>query len=373
MWPLPPVALQILDCLDDADDAFAFLQAAPNDCLDDALDALRALLAMGLALPVWPTPHVRGLVKAYNASPSVVMMALPLFKKITFGFCDKPSIIGHNTVLAPTTAVSANVQLDDFVKVRAALGNWLPNLAHLRVYTRHTYGLVPTTKDDLATCRGLRSLAIQHSRRLDQDEFDAALMAVVAASAQIESVCVSATRHSYISDCTSLLAWLALPMARHLELNCIDFHGDLGAELATTMLTSSTLEKIHLFGAPSLTRALLSPSSPPLPPQLRHLAIIVDRTEADATALAAKIATSRLHTLELAPRASCDVTSVASVLPQVPTLTKLALQGAHLTAFPPLRHLWHLDLFLTTFSDEAIASLAALLGSLPKLVHLDLG
>ncbi|EQC24756.1 hypothetical protein SDRG_17352 [Saprolegnia diclina VS20] len=68
----------------------------------------------------------------------------------------------------------------------------------------------------------------------------------------------------------------------------------------------------------------------------------------------------------------CDATPVVSVLPQLRALTKLALQGVHLTSFPIPRHLWHLELFEVTFSDTAIEALAAFLASSPKLVHLDL-
>ncbi|EQC34424.1 hypothetical protein SDRG_08194 [Saprolegnia diclina VS20] len=66
-WLLPPIALQILHYLDDADDAHAFLQAAPNDSLDDALDALRTLLAMDVELPLWPTAHIAGPDEAYTS------------------------------------------------------------------------------------------------------------------------------------------------------------------------------------------------------------------------------------------------------------------------------------------------------------------
>ncbi|EQC40332.1 hypothetical protein SDRG_02233 [Saprolegnia diclina VS20] len=398
MWQLSPIALQILHYLDDGDDAHAFLQAAPDGSLDDALDALRTLLAMDLELPLWPTPHIASLDAAYSINPSVVTKALPLFKKVQLGYCrDAAASICHATELPPTTAVSADVQ-QNAISVRAALGNWLPNLVNLEVLSSYGNALdfASIAEHDLSECHRLRTLTLSQYKRLDQGTFDHALKTVVATCPQVERFFFGSCSLMCMSDCTALLAWLALPTARHLKLDRTDFENELGAELATGMLMSSTLETIELFEIPSFTRTFLSPSSPPLPPQLRHLTIcdymmcdgyysieeqenaITDPPpafdEADVAALAAKIATaSRLESLDLWPRTSCDATAVVSVLPQLPTLTKLALQEVHLTTFPHLVQLLHLDLSSSTFSDEAIESLATLLCSSPKLKHLDLG
>ncbi|KDO25379.1 hypothetical protein SPRG_09320 [Saprolegnia parasitica CBS 223.65] len=394
MWLLPPIALQILHYLDDADDAFAFLTAAPDCSLDDALDALRTLLAMDSEFSLWPTAHIASLDKAYNVSPSVVMMALSLFKKIDLGFCEDASTsIRRNTELPPTTTVSAYVN-HNATSLRAALGKWLPNLEDLEVVSRNDPDFAPLANDNLSACHGLRALTIHQDEVLDQATLDAVLAAVIATCPNIERICVELSKLSFMSDCTSLLAWLALPTARHLTLDCIDFHVELGAELATAMLDPSTaLETIELSEAPNLTRAILSPSSPPLPPQLRHLTICdytMDNDDAlhdvfyddydapltfgnsDVAALAAKIANSRLESLVLGPQYPSDLTPVVNILPQLPTLTKLALQEVHLASFPPLVQLLYLELRFVTFPDEAVESLATLLGSSPKLVHLDL-
>ncbi|KDO25380.1 hypothetical protein SPRG_09321 [Saprolegnia parasitica CBS 223.65] len=383
MWLLPPIAQQILHYLDDTDDALAFLAAAPNDRLDDALDALRTLLAMDPELPLWPTADIASLEAAYNVSPSVVAKALPLFKKVQFGYCTNAALsICRNTELPPTTAVSTCVNHNPN-SVRAALGNWLPNLEELKVVSSYVLDFAPIAENNLSECHRLRALTFDQYKRLSQGTFDHALAAVVARCPQVERFCFGSCSLLSMSDCKTLLAWLALPTARHLKLDLTDFRDELGAELAMTMLTSSTLETIDLSEIPGFTRAILSPSSPPLPRQLRHLGIcdylmcdsydaieeqenaITDPPpaldEADMANLAAKIATSRLESLELRLETRCDATAVISVLPQLPTLTKLVLQDVHLTSFPPLVQLLHLKLTWSTFSDEAVASLATLL------------
>ncbi|EQC40312.1 hypothetical protein SDRG_02214 [Saprolegnia diclina VS20] len=393
MWQQSPIALQILHYLDDDDDAHAFLQAAPNGSLDDALDALRTLLAMDVELPLWPTPHAASLNKAYYVDPGVVTNALSAFKKITFVSGQELLRICHNTVLSPTTAVHANFR-DHVLSVRAALGNWLPNLVNLRVAGLDFVDFVAVIKTDLSACHGLRTLTMSQEEAVDQGTFDAVLTAVVANCPHVERISVSSSEISHMSDGRTLLTWLALPTARHLELDSTDFQGALGTDLAAAILVSNTLETIELLQVSSLVRAVTSLSSPPLPQQLRHLVIwdylLEDDSydsnndddaaapppafdEADMAALAAKIATSRLESLRLWLRAPCDAASVLSILLEVPTLTKFALQEATLTSFPPLMQILHLELSWVTLSDEAIVSLAALLRSSPKLVQLDLG
>ncbi|EQC34389.1 hypothetical protein SDRG_08159 [Saprolegnia diclina VS20] len=393
MWLLSPIALQILDYLDDADDAHAFLQAAPNGSLDDALDALRTLLAMDVELSLWPTPYAECLDEVYSISASVVTRALPLFREIVVTRAQDQAAICHSTELAPTTTVRCDVQ--GATSVRAALGKWLPNLVDLRVTSDFPLDVAAVLTDSVSTCHGLRAVTMRQSENLEQAAFDAALTAVLATCSQVERIWVGSSSLSPMSDCKSLVAWLALPTARHLELEGTDFYDEVGVELAVAMLASSTLETTNLSAVPSLTRAILSPSSPPLPSQLRHLIIFdyalkndydfndddddddVDPPtalgEADVAALAAKISRSRLESLDVWLQDGCDATPVVSVLPQLPALTKLALQAVHLTWFPKLRHLWHLELFSVTFSDAAIESLAAFLGSSPKTVQLDLG
>ncbi|EQC40314.1 hypothetical protein SDRG_02216 [Saprolegnia diclina VS20] len=383
-WLLPPIALQILHYFDDTDDARAFLLAAPNDSLDDALNALRMLFAMGLELPMWPTPRLSSLDAAYHDCPNIVTKALPLFKTIAVDCSQDCSSICQITVLPPTTVVSAVVQYD-VTSVCTGLGKWLPNLVNLMVTTPSHVDFAAVVKDSLSSCPRLRSLTINQDDVLTQDTFDAALIAVVAACPQAERIVMNSTKRSPLSDCKTLLAWLALPTARHLELNGTDFQGEPSAELATAMLTSTRLETIELLEAPSLARAILSPSSPPLPRQLRHLAIW-DYTrdmndvspplafdEADMADLAAKIANSHLKSLDLWLEAPCDATSVLCVSAHIPTLTKLAARKATLTSFPPLTQLLHLELSSVTLSDKAVESLAALLRSSPKLVQLHLG
>ncbi|EQC40317.1 hypothetical protein SDRG_02219 [Saprolegnia diclina VS20] len=385
-WLLPPIALQILHYLDDADDAHAFLQAAPNDSLDDALDALRTLLAMDVELPLWPTAHIAGLDEAYT---SVFATALPLFKTITVTSSQNNCKICHATELPPTTALSATVE-DGVISVRAALGDWLPRLVDLKVMSGNDLNAVALVKDDLSACHDLRALTMNQEDGLGQDAFDAALTAVIATCPQVERICVGSSSLSYMSDCKHLVAWLALPSARHLKVECTDFQDELGAELAVAMLTSTTLETIELSEVPNLTRAILCPSSPPMPSQLQHLTICDCMTtggydswddgnnttvdppsafdESNVVDVATKISTaSSLKSLDLWSRTSCDATPVVNILPQLPTLTKLALQDVHLAAFPSLRQLWHLELWWVSFSDDAIASLATLLCSSPKL------
>ncbi|EQC40315.1 hypothetical protein SDRG_02217 [Saprolegnia diclina VS20] len=393
IWLLSPIALQILDYLDDGDDAYAFLQAAPDGSLDDALDALRTLLAMDSELPLWPTAHIANLDKAYSMSPGVVTRALPAFKKITVACSQDCPSICHNTVLPPTTAVRSSVR-DDVTSVRAALGKWLPNLVDFRIVSPSSVDFSAVVKDSLSSCPSLCSLTMDQQEVFTQDAFDAALTAVVATCRHVERISISSSKISHMSDWRSLLTWLAQPTARHLELDSTDFPGALGTDLAAAMIVSNTLETIELLHMPSLTRAVTSPSSPPLLEQLRHLVIwdyipeddydtyddddddIIPPPafdEADMASLARKLATSRLESLDLMLRVACDATSVLFILLEVPTLTKFALQEANLTAFPPLMQLLHLELSSVTFSDEAIASLAALLRSSPKLVQLDLG
>ncbi|KDO25381.1 hypothetical protein SPRG_09322 [Saprolegnia parasitica CBS 223.65] len=385
MWPLPPIALQILHYLDDADDALAFLSAAPYDSLDDALDALRTLLAFDSEFSLWPTADIASLEAAYNVSPSVVAKALPLLKKIDLGFCKHHWSICHATELPPTTAVIASVDLD-VISVPTVLGKWLPNLVDLKVTNLSSLDFAAIVQDSLSVCRGLITLTMNQEEMLNQGTFDAALIAIAAYCPQVERISVGSSSVSLMSDCETLLAWLALPTARHLELECTKFAWELGKELATVMLTSSTLETLELTGVSSLMRAILSPSSPPLPPQLRHLAIwelysmeneyddtLCPFDQSDAAALAAKIATSHLESLELGSQYPSDVAAVIPVLQQLPTLTKLSLHGVVLSAFAPLRQLLHLEINEATFTDEAIKCLAVLLGSSPKLVHLDLG
>ncbi|EQC34425.1 hypothetical protein SDRG_08195 [Saprolegnia diclina VS20] len=404
MWLLSPIALQILDYLDDADDAHAFLTAAPNESLDDALDALRALLAVDAELPLWPTAHIASLDAAYDVSPSSVMKALPLFRKIFVTCGQDYAKICHTTKLPPTTIVSASI---DAAMIRGVLGKWLPNLAALRIVSQSALAASAVIKDNLSACDGLQALTMDQYEVLLQDTLDTALAVVVEACPRLERVRLRPSSLSTASDYAALLAWLALPTSRHMALDRTEPKGELCAKLMTAMLASTTLETIELLEVPIFIRAVLSSSSPPLPRQLRHLTIKDDAKyddydsydeydsndddsddaydeadidevddvpmdpapllgDADVAALAAKVATSRLQSLALHLEARCDVTSVMTILP--PTLTKLALQTATLTSFPPLVSLWHLELWAVRFSDEAIASLAAWLRSFPKLI-----
>ncbi|EQC40316.1 hypothetical protein SDRG_02218 [Saprolegnia diclina VS20] len=405
-WLLPPIALQILHYLDDADDARAYLQAAPDGSLDDALDALRTLLAKNKLLSLWPMPHIASLDKAYYADPTVVMRALPLFKEITFTsrragwtICEG----AHAIVLPPTTAVIADVNLEVVGSVREALGKWLPNLAALNIGNELYQDLAAVVADNLSACHGLRTLSLHQEEELDRESFVHTLTAIVATCPQVERISVGSSSYSPVWDCKALLAWLALPTARHLKLDGTDFQDESGFELAMVMLTSSTLETITLSDVPSLTRAVVSPFSPPLPQNLRHLTIIdsmlaqepgkddtfndmygngedddvVDPplpfNDGDVAALAAKLSTaSRLEGFSLTAPTFCDATPLVNVLVQLPTLNRLFLCDVHLTSFPPLRPLLYLHLVSVTFSDKAIEHLATLLFSTPKLLQLDL-
>ena len=360
-WLLTPIALQILHYLNDADEAYAFLAAAPNDSLDDALDALRTLLAMNVELPLWPTAHIASLDAAYNVSPSSVTKALPLFRKIIVTCGQDYGKICHTTKLPPTTTVSASV---DAANIRGVLGKWLPNLVALRVVSQSTLAASAVIKDNLSACDGLRALTMDQYEVLLQDTLDTALAVVVAACPHLESFRLRPSSLSTASDYAALLAWLALPTARHLVFDGTEPKGELCAELMTAMLASTTLETIELLEVPILTRAVLSSSSPLLlPQQLRHLKIKdyakyddydsyddddsndddsddaydeanIDEVDvpvdpaplfgdSDVVALAAKVATSCLESLALRLETRCDVTSVMTALP--PTLTKLAL------------------------------------------------
>ncbi|EQC40331.1 hypothetical protein SDRG_02232 [Saprolegnia diclina VS20] len=390
-----PIALQILDYLDDSFDACAFLQAAPDGSLDDALDALRTLLAMDLDSldELWPRADIAPLDEAYRHDPSVVARALPLIKKIDLGFCRNSSSICHATALPPTTAVSAYIDLDD-ISVRTLLGKWLPNLVDLKVVSQNERNVARIVQNDLSACHGLRALTLAQHAKITQGTFTDVLSAVVAQCPYVERIGFESTKLSLMSNGKALLAWLTRSHAHRLELHHIDFHDELCDELATALLTSTSLETIVLSGGPSLTRAMFSPSSPPLPQQLRHLTIFDYLHEYDSSsyamaydwdyrapvfflhgalgALAAKIAASRLETLELGPHYPTNLTSVVNILPSLKTLTKLRLQETQLTAFPPLRQLLHLEMTRMYVTDEAFASLTTLLGSSPDLVHLDL-
>ena len=263
---------------------------------------------MDLELPIWPTAHIASLDAAYNVSPSVVTKALPAFKKIYITCGQGPLRICHSTVLPPTTVVTANIHYRA-PSVRGVLGNWLPNLVYLRVYSRSSsMDFAAVVKDNLSACHGLRTLTMAQTEKLGQGTFDAALSSIVAACPQVERICVGSPSISPMSDCKTLVAWLALPTALYLEMDGTDFEDELGAELATAMLTSNTLETIHLSCVSSLMRAILSPSSPPLLQQVRHLWIGGDVTleddpppvfsKTDVATLAAKVAmTTRLESL----------------------------------------------------------------------------
>ncbi|EQC40313.1 hypothetical protein SDRG_02215 [Saprolegnia diclina VS20] len=402
-WLLPHLVLEVLHYLDDADDVYAFLAAAPDGTLDDALDSLRTLLCLtnDYTFARWPTPYIGDLDGAYGSWPSVVARALPAFAtlKVEYdqGFYHTYEIC-HGTTLPPTTVVHASVfhagrsyslrgrklpSKYEVTNVRAGLGRWLPNVKFLTLESDDSLSSDTVVQEALKACPRLRGLYLdQCDPFYSYDGVD--LLTVVSVMCP-ELECLSLGPSSDYSNSKPLVAWLARPATRHLRLDLVDFRDDADDEVATAILSSATLETIELIDMPSLARVVMRASSPRLPHQLRHLRMHFDRSRcsdddasqppfspADTVALAAKIATSDLASLELHLEVPCDLTPVVTALLQLPKLAKLVLRTAHVTSFPPLRHLWHLTLNHVTFSDDAIASLAALLCSSPKLVELDL-
>ncbi|EQC40333.1 hypothetical protein SDRG_02234 [Saprolegnia diclina VS20] len=393
-WLPPQITQEILSFLDDANDACAFLTAMPEEALDDALDALRSILGLSFCLSLWPVAHGRELNLPFNREQrypwydefrSIMRRALPAFPRIDVVYdVNHPVIyeICHATMLRPTTSVHAEVD-HDVGRVRAAFGNWTTSITHLTILSESFLNYNDVVEDELLACPRLRALTMEQFDA--NSHFGHALAVVITASPRLERLSLRSYFKSVMADGTNLLAWLARPSARHLHLERIVFDAELGTALARAMLTSKTLNTIELVDTPYLAHGVMSPSLPPLPRQLRHLTMHFDKSadvnsdlpwtfgDADAWALATKIVLSNLTTFKLRLQNRCDVTPVMTALDLIPTLTTLALETVHVSAFPHLVQLWRLELLAVTYSENAIASLATLLHAFPKLTHLDLG
>ncbi|EQC30852.1 hypothetical protein SDRG_11334 [Saprolegnia diclina VS20] len=361
VW-LPPIVRQIVQCVYDADDVAAFLCALPTSAIDDALDALRTLLAPGHMYHLWPFPNTQAMP---GVDVSMLARALPAMRTL----CVDESWLRANRSRvgrAPSTTIHAYVH--DVPRLRANYGDWVESITLMAINVPFMMRLDPRA---LAHCAQLRALYIHWQfGSVDQGQLDDVLGVIRASCPRLRRLRLSVDRLSLLDNASSLVAWLARPNTRELKIIGIDFAPAAAKKVAHTMLASTTLTMLKLLLVPNVTRFLLDLSLPPVPPQLRRLAL--RREKLPAEAFAAKIAGSRLVGFALAMVEPVDVTQIVRVLASIPTLRKIKLENARLTALPPMPQLQALVLPSVTVTNDVVEGIVLLLTSSQQLGRLNI-
>ncbi|KDO26662.1 hypothetical protein SPRG_07884 [Saprolegnia parasitica CBS 223.65] len=361
VW-LPPIVRQIIHCVYDADDVAAFLTALPAFAIDDALDALRTLLAPGHMYHLWPFPNTQAMP---GVDRSLLARALPAMRTL----CVDENWLRANrgrVGLAPSTTIHACVQ--DVARLRANYGDWVESITLMAINVPFMMRLDPRS---LVHCAQLRTLYIHWQFcAVDQGQLDDVLGVLRVSCPQLRRLRLTVDRLTLLHDASSLVAWLARPNARELKIIGIDFAPAAAKKVAHALLSSTSLTMLKLLLVPNVTRFLLDLSLPPVPPQLRRLALRRDKLPAEA--FAAKIAGSRLVGFALAMVESVDVTQIVRVLSQIPTLRKIKLENASLTALPHMPQLQTLVLPSISVTNDVVEGIVLLLASSQQLGRLNI-
>ncbi|EQC40305.1 hypothetical protein SDRG_02207 [Saprolegnia diclina VS20] len=362
---IPAMALEIVHYMDDPEDVIRFLSALPPCVRGEALSALAALLAHGHHSALWPVLHLDDLDGVCMAT---LTRALPAFHTI-YLFEGARWALCHTTMLPPTTRVYA--WLDDAYRASDNVCNWARNVVALSIETPEFLRDPNLLGRALTACTSLRALTLQW-QNVDQTLLDQTLAMVVTTRPELQRLHLKTENTPLLENAASLVRWLRLPNATTFKLTRLDLVGAAAATLAAALLASSTLTTIKLEHAPCLARLLLDPALPPLPRQLHKLTLRYRGLSANVSAVAAKVATSRLTSLALSAFVPCNFMAIVAALPHVHAITKVKLTGADLVAFPLLPQLRRLALHKCVLSAAAAQDLATLLTSSTRLETLDL-
>ncbi|EQC34444.1 hypothetical protein SDRG_08213 [Saprolegnia diclina VS20] len=363
-WLLPPIVLQVVHYLDEASDVLACLHAVPSDARDEALDALVTLLTHDEFL--WPTAEVDVLIKLDEAT---VIKALPAFGKLLIHpYNPRVGDYCCRTPLPPTANVYVTV--DNVHDLESKFGSWVPSIVRLVFSAESTPLERRDLARELAPCTNLQELYINWDDAVDQAQLDDVMAAVTASCPRLAHLRLFSPTVVNLKCCKSLLPWLSQPNARVFKLLKIDFAPRAAKVMAHTLLSSTTLQTIKLFGSSNVVDAFFYPSSPPLPRQLRNFALHFGLTSVDSSTIAAKLSQTTIHSLDLRFSELRDLLSIMATFPR--TVRRLRLSSVTMATFPTLPKLQELDLWAVTMTSEAVASLSAQLAASDSLVRLNL-
>ncbi|EQC34438.1 hypothetical protein SDRG_08207 [Saprolegnia diclina VS20] len=333
---LPPIVLRVAHYVNAQEDVLAFLHAMPAHARGVALDALVTLLEVSTNL--WPVAY--GFVLA-KMDVATVAKALPALRKISICEGTESTAICERTPLPPTIDVDAHVHAPHQLSV--TFGSWVRNISALSISVAGTLD-GRALERELGACTKLTSLDVVWSEeKVDQDEFDGLMAAILAACPHLSQLRIASERRSRLRRCNGLVTWLTQPTARELKLINTDFAPRPAKILARTLLSSAMLHTVKLTQVPTTSEAFMDPSSPPLPLQLRNLTI---------------------------ERGGGGANLVSRAFP--PYLRKLKLINVSLASFPPLLTLKALQLCSVKLTDDAVADITSLLAISTLLSSLSL-
>ncbi|KDO19469.1 hypothetical protein SPRG_14652 [Saprolegnia parasitica CBS 223.65] len=175
------------------------------------------------------------------------------------------------------------------------------------------------------------------------------------------------------------ISWFAEYLVTQSSLENVHLTGlPLTTEAATllgdALLSSSTMATLNVHEMPPLLRALGAVSRPLFPPQLTclHLTAVDYHAANDITAVALKLQTSHVRTLDIRTVALCNLTRAVTALGNAPTLQSLTLLHGVLDDFAPLTSLRRLHLSSMRLSRRAIMAIASLMVTSQCLVSVTL-